>query len=160
MSWNLGKMMEAKVHVATSKDENTPQAAKALGNIGAESSDVVPELLRLLRDDSDSKVRTEAAHALGKIGEKAAMASKTLISVVSDPAAGDVLRGEADPGELVQPEPRRLGRWLRGSLPSVHAQEPRRSHERHLAQEPPPAEWSSVLGTHRNLPAKCGSVQP
>ena len=31
MSWKSGKMTEANVHIATSKDENTPQAAKALG---------------------------------------------------------------------------------------------------------------------------------
>ena len=27
MSWKSGKMMEANVHVATGKDEDTPQAA-------------------------------------------------------------------------------------------------------------------------------------
>jgi hypothetical protein len=31
MSWKSGKMMEATVHVVTSKDENIPQAANALG---------------------------------------------------------------------------------------------------------------------------------
>ena len=71
------------------------EAAKALGNIGAESSAVVPELVRLLQGDSDSKVRTEAAHALGKIGERAGAASRALANIVDDPACGDILRGEA-----------------------------------------------------------------
>ena len=71
------------------------EAAKALGNIGAESSAVVPELVRLLQEDSDSKVRTEAAHALGKIGERAGAASRALANIVDDPACGDILRGEA-----------------------------------------------------------------
>jgi uncharacterized sporulation protein YeaH/YhbH (DUF444 family) len=34
------------------------QAAKALGNIGTRSAAVVPELLRLMREDSDTEVRT------------------------------------------------------------------------------------------------------
>jgi len=71
------------------------EAAKALGNIGAESSAVVPELLRLLQEDSDSNVRTQAAHALGKIGERAGAASRALAGVVGDPGCGDILRGEA-----------------------------------------------------------------
>jgi len=71
------------------------EATKALGNIGADSSAVVPELLRLLLEDSDSKVRTEAAHALGKIGERAGNASRALAAVVRDPSSGDILRGEA-----------------------------------------------------------------
>src|SRR5260370_17707457 len=70
-------------------------AAKALGNIGAESPAVVPELLRILQDDSDSKARTEAAHALGKIGEKAESASRALAAVGGDPSSGDILRGQA-----------------------------------------------------------------
>lgn len=71
------------------------EAAKALGNIGAESPAVVPELLRILQDDPDGKARTEAAHALGKIGEKAATASRALAAVVGDVSSGDILRGEA-----------------------------------------------------------------
>jgi HEAT repeat protein len=71
------------------------EAAKALGNIGADSSAVVPELIRILQEDSDGKVRTEAAHGLGKIGEKAANASRALAAVVRDPSSGDILRGEA-----------------------------------------------------------------
>jgi HEAT repeat protein len=71
------------------------EAAKALGNIGAESPAVVPALLRLLQEDSDSNVRTEAAHALGRVGEKAAPASRALAAVLSEPSNGDILRGEA-----------------------------------------------------------------
>jgi HEAT repeat protein len=71
------------------------EAAKALGNIGAESSAVVPELIHILKEDSDGKVRTEAAHALGKIGERAGAASRALADVVVDPDYGDILRGEA-----------------------------------------------------------------
>ena len=71
------------------------EATKALGNIGAESPAVVTELLRLLQEDADNGVRTEAAHALGIIGEKAASASKALVSVIGDPDSGDILRGEA-----------------------------------------------------------------
>jgi bilin biosynthesis protein len=71
------------------------EAAKALGIIGADSSAVVPELIRLLQEDSDVKVRTEAAHALGKIGERAGAASRVLANVVGDPDGGDILRGEA-----------------------------------------------------------------
>jgi HEAT repeat protein len=71
------------------------EAARALGNIGAESSAVVPQLLRLLQEDRNSQVRIEAAHALGKIGEKAGTASRALAAVVREPSSGDLLRGEA-----------------------------------------------------------------
>jgi HEAT repeat protein len=55
----------------------------------------VPELLRILKNDSDAKVRTEAARALGKIGERAGAASRDLEIVMGDPSSGDALRGEA-----------------------------------------------------------------
>jgi HEAT repeat protein len=71
------------------------EATKALGNIGAESPTVVAELLRLLQEDADEGVRTEAAHALGLIGERAEMAGRALAVVISDPDGGDLLRGEA-----------------------------------------------------------------
>ena len=70
-------------------------ATKALGNIGAESAAIVPELLRLLQEDTDSLVRTEAAHGLGKLGQGAGTASRALAVVMGDPASGDTLRGEA-----------------------------------------------------------------
>jgi hypothetical protein len=70
-------------------------ATKALGNIGAESTAIVPELFRLLQEDTDSRVRTEAAHGLGKLGQGAETASRTLAVVMGDPASGDTLRGEA-----------------------------------------------------------------
>ena len=90
-------------------------AARALGNIGAESSAVVPELVRLLQEDSDSKVRTEAAHALGKIGERAGAASRALADVVDDPACGDILRGEAAWALA------RVGPLAPGSVPALSA---------------------------------------
>src|SRR5207245_10503567 len=68
------------------------ESAKALGNIAGESPVVVAELLRLLKEDSESGVRTEAAHALGKIGERAETASRALAAVISDPDSGDVMR--------------------------------------------------------------------
>lgn len=71
------------------------EAVKALGNIGVESSAVVTELLRLLQEDADSNVRTEAAHALGIIGERATGASRALVVVIGDPHSGETLRGEA-----------------------------------------------------------------
>jgi HEAT repeat protein len=71
------------------------EAAKALGNIGAESPAVVAELLRLLKEDADASVRTEAAHGLGKIGERAATACRALVVVIGDSGGGDILRGEA-----------------------------------------------------------------
>jgi hypothetical protein len=58
------------------------EATKALGNIGAESPAVVAELLRLLKEDADASVRTEAAHGLGKIGERAATACRALVVVI------------------------------------------------------------------------------
>jgi len=71
------------------------EATKALGNIGAESPAVVAELLRLLKEDAEGSVRTEAAHALGVIGERATIASRALVLVIGDPSGGDLLRGES-----------------------------------------------------------------
>jgi len=71
------------------------EAAKALGNIGAEPPTIVSELVRLLKEDADSRVRTEAAHALGMIGERAASASRALVVVIGDADGEDTLRGEA-----------------------------------------------------------------
>lgn len=70
------------------------EAAKALGNIGTQSTAVLPELLRLLQHDTD-EVRAEAARALGKIGEGAGTASRALAAVLGVPRAGDTLRGVA-----------------------------------------------------------------
>jgi HEAT repeat protein len=71
------------------------EAAKVLGNIGTQSPDVLPELLRLLQKDADDRVRIEAARALGKIGAAAASASRSIASVLDDPDGGDTLRGAA-----------------------------------------------------------------
>jgi HEAT repeat protein len=70
-------------------------AAKALGNIGLESPAVLPELLRLLQDDTDAAVRTEAVRALGKMGEQAATATRAITAVLGDSRAGDELRSAA-----------------------------------------------------------------
>ncbi len=71
------------------------EATKALGNIGIESPAVVAVLLHLLKEDADGSVRTEAAHALGTIGERAATACRALVVVIGDRGGGDILRGEA-----------------------------------------------------------------
>lgn len=70
-------------------------AAKVLGNIGTRSPAVVPELLRLLREDADNAVRTEAARALGKIGVGARAAGGALVAVLAGRDGGDALRCEA-----------------------------------------------------------------
>lgn len=71
------------------------ESAKVLGNIGSRSPAVVPELHRLLQEDRDDEVRTEAARALGRIGEKAGLAGQALAAVLTGANAGDTLRGEA-----------------------------------------------------------------
>jgi HEAT repeat protein len=71
------------------------EATKTLGNIGAESPVVVAVLLQLLKEDADGSVRTEAAHALGMIGERAAIARRALVVVIGDRCGEDILRGEA-----------------------------------------------------------------
>jgi len=70
------------------------EVAKTLGNIGIRSSAVVPELVRLLRDDADRAVRVEAIRSLGKIGEGAKIASQALATVLRQDGEDD-LRGEA-----------------------------------------------------------------
>jgi HEAT repeat protein len=70
-------------------------AAKTLGNIGTRSAAVVPELLRLLREDAESTVRTEAARALGKIGAGAQVAGKALVAILASAYSGDALRCDA-----------------------------------------------------------------
>jgi HEAT repeat protein len=68
-------------------------AAKTLGNIGACSPSVVPQLLLLMRDD-DNGVQIEAVRSLHKIGEGAGAATGPLITTLQE-GAGDRLRGEA-----------------------------------------------------------------
>jgi HEAT repeat protein len=67
--------------------------AKVLGNIGAQSPAVVPELVRLLHKDLHGEVRTEAALSLGKIGTGAKAASGALTLALSSRGSGDTLRG-------------------------------------------------------------------
>ncbi len=84
-------------HRGAGRGPNAPfraEAAKTLGNIGARSKAVVPELVRLLQDDPEVAVRVEAARALGKIGEGAEPACQTLAAVLSARNGGDTLRGE------------------------------------------------------------------
>jgi HEAT repeat protein len=71
------------------------EAAKTLGNLGSRSTATVPELLRLLQEDTDDTVRAEAAKALGKIGEKANSASLALTAMLGNPGVSDKTRGEA-----------------------------------------------------------------
>lgn len=71
------------------------EIVKVLGNIGSRSPAVVPQLLRILQEDGDSKVRTEAARALGKMGDAAGSASSALAAVLIRQDGGDQLRGEA-----------------------------------------------------------------
>ena len=71
------------------------EAAKVLGNIGTQSPAVLPALVRLLQKDADSRVRTEAARALGKIGAGAASASRFIAAVLDDPHGGETVRGAA-----------------------------------------------------------------
>jgi HEAT repeat protein len=71
------------------------EAAKTLGNIGARSPAVVPELLRLLTQDADAAVQTEAARSLGKVGPEAAAASEPLRAILADTGRGEALRCEA-----------------------------------------------------------------
>src|SRR5262249_31034398 len=66
-----------------------------------------------------------------------------------------VLGGNTDAGDLDQPKLRRFGWWLRGARPEGHTEEPRHPRERHLPQEPPPAERSRMLDTHGTLPSRC-----
>src|SRR5882724_780607 len=69
----------------------------------------------------------------------------------------NILGGQTEAEAVVYPEHRRLGRRFCGDRPGGHAKEPRRSREGHSFQEPPPAERSSVLGTHRTLLSRCWS---
>src|SRR5260370_21083896 len=86
-----GRRRAAALHDAPSRAD----AARALGNIGTRSPAVVPELLRLLREDTDGAVRTEAARALGKIGVGAAVAGEALVAALEDRESGEALRCEA-----------------------------------------------------------------
>jgi HEAT repeat protein len=61
----------------------------------ATKNSLVPELLRLLREDADNAVRSEAARALGKIGAGAGAAGGALVAVLADRNGGDALRCEA-----------------------------------------------------------------
>jgi HEAT repeat protein len=71
------------------------QAAKVLGNIGTQSPAVLPELVRLLQKDADDNVRTEAARALGKIGEGAVSARRSIAALLDDLQSGETVRGAA-----------------------------------------------------------------
>ena len=66
----------------------------------------------------------------------------------------NVLRGLTDASGAGQPERGRFRRWLSGDWSGVQAEQPRGPCERQPTQEPPPAELSNVLRTHRNLPSK------
>src|SRR5262245_45333576 len=62
---------------------------------------------------------------------------------------GQVLGSHANGTDIPdQPEPRGLGRWLRGDRPRVQAEEPRCACQGPPTQKLPPAEPSSVLDPH------------
>jgi HEAT repeat protein len=86
----------SRLRVAEARDGAfRAEAAKVLGNIGTQSTAVLPELVRLLQKDADGRVRTEAARALGKIGEGAASASRSIAAVLDDLHGGESVRGAA-----------------------------------------------------------------
>jgi hypothetical protein len=64
---------------------------------------------------------------------------------------GHILGGLTDARNLDQPNPPRLGRWLRGDRPGVQAEQPCRSGQRQPAQKFSPTPRCPVGGTHRNL---------
>jgi hypothetical protein len=67
---------------------------------------------------------------------------------------GHILGGLTDARNPDEPDPRCL-RWrLCGHPSGVQAKQPCGPRERQPTQEPPPAELSSVLRTHRNLSSK------
>src|SRR5215813_14042110 len=66
---------------------------------------------------------------------------------------GHIVGRQTDGGEMRESQRRRFQRWLRPDRPGLQAEEPCCPRERHPPQEPPPAERSSVLSTHRNLPS-------
>ncbi|NEU72804.1 NACHT domain-containing protein [Hassallia byssoidea VB512170] len=59
-------------------------AAEALGNIGAEASSAVPDLIAALKKDRNYTMRRSAAEALGNIGMKASSAVPQLIAALKD----------------------------------------------------------------------------
>ncbi|MGI2904333.1 HEAT repeat domain-containing protein [Tolypothrix sp. VBCCA 56010] len=59
-------------------------AAQALGNIGAEASSAVPDLISALKKDRNYTMRRSAAEALGNIGMKASSAVPQLIAALKD----------------------------------------------------------------------------
>lgn len=58
------------------------RAAKALGLIGSDAKEAIPQLIRLLKTDRDTEVRREAAMALGRIGADTQEALEPLIELV------------------------------------------------------------------------------
>jgi len=74
------------------RDESRPGrdgAIWALGRLGAEAKDAVPDLIHALRDD-DELIRATAAEALGRMGAAAEHAVPALIEELDDLASMDV----------------------------------------------------------------------
>jgi hypothetical protein len=72
-------------------------AAYALGQIGQESYVAVPNLVRVLRDDSSNDVRAIAAYTLGRIGSKAEAAVPKLIEIFENPDENSDVYKQAAP---------------------------------------------------------------
>lgn len=70
-------------------------AIQVLGNFGGHSSVVLAELLDLFRRETDIRVQTAAARALGKMGAAAESANEFLAAVLSDPKRDPALRSAA-----------------------------------------------------------------
>ena len=66
---------------------------------------------------------------------------------------GHILGGLTDARDLDQPDRGRFGRWFRSHPPGVQAKQPCAARERHPPQESLPAERSSMVDTHGNLPS-------
>jgi HEAT repeat protein len=78
-----------------SDDVFRAETVKIMGNIGDRAPNLISKLLRLLRQDPDAAVQTEAARALGKIGPAAENTGGALVAVLNDRKSGDTLRGAA-----------------------------------------------------------------
>jgi hypothetical protein len=79
--------------LAPDKLQNRWGIVFALGKAGPSASTAVPALIRVLKTESDGRVRVEAATTLGKIGKAARSAVPALIDALRD--RSEVIRREA-----------------------------------------------------------------
>ncbi|MBE9137719.1 HEAT repeat domain-containing protein [Nodosilinea sp. LEGE 07088] len=72
------------------------QAAAALGNIGVDAKQAIPDLVEIAKDrNDDDSVRSDTAAALGSIGADARQAVPALIEIAEDKSNGNDVRGAA-----------------------------------------------------------------